>query len=165
MNASLLLKYFGENFRIISASFINVNENYTQIQFKKITVLVLAWLKEYLSSNVPVIAPEMQNAPLPGHGALLGPFLDCPSHLDVFILSTTSCWCSFMEQAQWHKLLHLRKARSLLHVFAPAVSHAALAEIIAAGYGYLWGGDLIINWKSNRYILNRVTLYKSYSRI
>lgn len=74
-------------------------------------------------------ALEIQNAPFPGHSTLLGPFADHPSHLHIFILSTTPCSkCSSKEQAQWHQLLCLIKAHSLLQIFAPAVRHEALAE-------------------------------------
>lgn len=155
---------FWENFRIISASLINVNGKHTPTQLKKITLLLLGWLKEHFSSNVPRTAPEMQNAPLPGLSPSLAHLLTVPA--------TWTFWSGQLlpvvntEQAKWHRILCLIRAHSLLHVLAPAQGIGREQNMpVAAGSGYLWGGDLIIHWKTNQDILHRVTLYKSYSRI
>lgn len=118
--ASLLLKYFCEVFWN-NFSFLNKcqRESYCNSIKKKITVLVLARLKEHLSSNVPMTTPETQNTPLPGHSASLG----C-----VYTVNHSLLQMQLHGASQWHKLSCLIKAHSLLRVFTPAVWHEALVE-------------------------------------
>lgn len=95
-------------------------------------------------------APETQNAPLPGHSALLGPFCRLPQPLGCSYTVNYS-----LLQMQLHGASSVAEIIvSHKSMFIALRSHSCRQARgigrqqnvrVAAGYGYLWGGDLTIN--------------------
>lgn len=103
-------------------------------------MLVLTELKEYLSSNVPMTTPEMQNAPLPGHSISLGCFYTVNHSLLQMQFHGAS---SVAQIVMSHKSTF---AALCFHSCSLARGTAGKQNRpIAASSGYLQGGELIIN--------------------
>lgn len=82
---------FWENFRIISASLINVNGKHTPTQLKK-NHSATSWLTERaLQFQCAQDSPRNAECSPARSQPITGTFVDCPSHLDILIWSTTPC--------------------------------------------------------------------------